>query len=287
MPDRHTLFFLHGMGDTHPIDGFSTLWSAIGEAYDHKGDNAVGDFEQRYRRGFIDWHKVTEAAKLTVFDDAFSPMQPQHTLPGELLHPVAAARTFMTYFLGDVTAYVSENDNNIRVSVWTEMQKSLELGGPYSLVAHSLGSVIAFDFVFNLFVKQQLFAPVNTRFGNVDVADLRRRFRGLYTMGAPIGLFMLRKGELWKPGDPSRNGGPAFSTIKNPLSSPDHSWLNFWDKQDVIAYPLEGLFATNAAYNAGRPLQDSEVSTGLEPISAHLGYWKCADVAAEIAHDLA
>jgi hypothetical protein len=286
MTDRHTLFFIHGMGDTRPIAGFSTLWSKIAEAYDHKGSNNVGDFEDRYRPGFVDWHKVTETAKLTVFDDAFSPMQPQHDLVGDLLHPIAAARTFMTMFLGDVAAYVSDNDNNIRVTVWTELQKQLELGGPYSIVGHSLGSSIAFDFLFNLFVRERLFSPVDELFPKVNVVDLQQRFRGLYTMGSPVGLFMLRQGALWKANDPALAGGPAFSNIKNPLRSPQHSWLNFWDKQDIIAYPLENLFQANAAYNSGRPLRDVAVDTGLEPVTAHTGYWKSDEVAAKIAADL-
>jgi hypothetical protein len=282
MNEKHTLVFIHGMGDTQPIESFDCLWAKIRESYDRRESRRVGDFESRYAKCFVDWHGVTEEAKSTVFEHAFGPMAAQRGLPGAALHPFAFGRTFFTFFLGDVVAYVDESPNNIRTTVWAKMKAGLAHGGPYSIVAHSLGSVIAFDFLYHLFIENVLFDPVQDP--TASIADLQRRFAGLYTMGSPIGLFMLRKGSLWKREEDARRGGPPFSEIKNPLPQ-GRTWQNFWDKQDLIAYPLERLFALNAG-NAGRPLADVPVGTGPDPISSHIRYWSSAEVAEKISETL-
>lgn len=284
MSTKHTLFFMHGMGDNEPLKGFEHLWAEIRRAYAGRSGTTRADFDARFEPGFVDWHDVTLAAKLAVFREAFANMEPQELKPTSLLHPVAAARTFMTFFLGDVVAYVSETDNSVRRSIWAAMRPRLRSSGPYSIVAHSLGSVIAFDFAFSLYEKGQLFWPVTDP--EADIPDLQRRMHGLFTMGSPIGLFMLRKGDLWQAGRPSLGGAAMFGEIKNPLPRAAQIWLNFWDRQDVIAYPLERLFARNSAYNQARPLEDREVTTGWDPVSAHVGYWRDEGVARAIAQAL-
>jgi len=184
-------------------------------------------------------------------------------------------RTFMTFFLGDVVAYVSDNDNNIRRTVWSQMQSLLAKNAPYSIVAHSLGSVIAFDYIFNLFDRGILFRPLTA--SPEEVETLKNGFASLFTMGSPGALFMLRQGKLWDP----QVGGDHFAKIKNPLPASSR-WLNFWDKEDIIAYPAERLFRRNPE-NQQKPLEDVEVQTGNLVVNSHLGYWSNAEVARRIA----
>ena len=283
MSQKHTLFFIHGMGDSEPLKGFESLWSELRAAYSKRPGGSRAGFDERFEPGFVDWHEVTKAAKVEVFRDAFHGIDPQPPRITSLLHPVASMRTFMTFFLGDVVAYVSENDNNIRRSIWAAMRPRLRGDGPFSIIAHSLGSVIAFDFLFHLLVLGQVFPPVDEP--ELDPRDLQRRFQGLYTMGSPIGLFMLRNGALWRPGDPARDTPGMFSNIINPITGSDRRWLNFWDPEDIVAYPLERLFASNPD-NVGRPLSDREVTTGWDPVRAHVNYWSDEGVATAIAHAL-
>jgi hypothetical protein len=272
---QHTLIFIHGMGDTRPLDGFEALWSGIRDRYDRRPGKQDGDFDRQHQACFVDWHAVTVHAKRLLFDDAFQPLQPEDSLPGALAHPFAFGRTFFTFFLGDVVAYVDEGPNDIRTTVWKIMKQGLANGGPYSIVAHSLGSVIAFDFIYHLFEEGRLFDPVSDP--DASVPELQARLRGLYTMGSPVGLFMLRNGTLWR-------GPQPFRAIKNPL--PDgRVWQNFWDEEDLVAYPLGRLFATNPA-NDGKPLLDVPVGTGPDPVSAHIRYWYSRDVADHIARSL-
>jgi hypothetical protein len=64
-------------------------------------------------------------------------------------------------------------------------------------------------------------------------------------------------------------------------------WINFYDKDDVIAYPLKGL---NTIYNE-RVVEDREVNVGnwfeaWNPLS-HNGYWTSPQVYEPIAASLA
>jgi hypothetical protein len=148
-----------------------------------------------------------------------------------------------------------------------------------SLIAHSLGSVVAFD----------------TLNENVDHneewkgADYRPA--NLFTMGSPIALFTLdldREFELRLPDrvdqggdheetghDESQGHGHHHRIVQN-----DGVWYNFLDAQDLIAYPLEILFKDRFL------LEDIVVQTGTNPRKAHDGYWENEEVADTIARRL-
>jgi hypothetical protein len=58
-------------------------------------------------------------------------------------------------------------------------------------------------------------------------------------------------------------------------------WLLFYDVDDVLGFPTRPLFSPE------RALHEIEVRTGLEPLSAHLGYWRNVRVQEEVANLLA
>jgi hypothetical protein len=273
---KHVLVFIHGMGDSEPQKGFKALWDGIASRYNDLGRGAFGE---RYERCDVAWHGVTAAPQHKVFEDAFSPMEESKSL----LKPQATARTFVTHYLGDVVAYVDEADNGIRREVWRRMAPQLQDCERYSILAHSLGSVIAFDFLFHLFEEGVMFdaggEPVDG--GGPPVTKLKERFAGFYSMGSPIGLFMLRKSAYWRA-----NPAGLFTRIKNPVPA-RAVWHNFGEDDDFIAYPLERLFANNPD-NAGKEIRDIEVdNAALNPIAAHTGYWENQEVAKTIATSLA
>jgi hypothetical protein len=153
----------------------------------------------------------------------------------------------------------------------------------FSVIAHSLGSVIAFDFLYHLLINDKIFDAGGKPLpeGELSAAELKPRFAGLYTMGSPIALFMLRNSKPWQT---SPSDTPDFSSIRNPIPA-GGVWKNFWDDEDVVAYPAERLFAHNPE-NPPRVLEDVNVSTGWNPVSAHIGYWDSDDVAKGIAGSL-
>lgn len=288
---KHILFFIHGMGESYSENQYDVLWTGIAKAYCEQCQVPIDIFNNQFERVFINWQSVTSDAEITIFDAAFPQLEvTQKNLPfSDVMHPIRGIRKFITFFMGDVAAYVSENDNNIRSTVWQQMEPYVSKGLPYSIIAHSLGSIIVFDYLFNLFEENNLFLPQSegleyqSELSLNKISQLGVNFRHLFTLGSPIGLFLLRKGDLWKD-------GKKFNSIKNPVNDDiekgiKRTWLNFYDEQDVIAYPLENLFSLNTTRPKG-PIKDILVNTGWFAVDSHTRYWENQQVAVEISQVL-
>ena len=290
---QHSLIFIHGMGVGDPNQSYEELWKLIASHYEEIHHLDSGRFNQLFKPVFINYKDVTFGAKKHIFESAFPNLGAYEPTPWDVVNPIRPLRYFITFFLGDVTAYVSENDNNIRSTFWKQV-KTTVVDGHYSIIAHSLGSIIAFDFLYNLLEDSNLFLPSSngkqTEEFNNEVKEfnnnldkIKGNFRNLFTFGSTIGLFMMRKGTLWK-------NEASFSDIINPIHQLDdeqilHSWLNFYDNEDILSYPLNNLFNRNAT-NANRALKDIEIQTGNLVIDSHTSYWKNNEMAASIAKTL-
>lgn len=280
---KHLLIFIHGMGEGRSDEQYKTLLKAIRTEWAETKKLTEAEFDNLFDHVFVDWQTEPSQAEEVIFKLCFPNLPLGDLSLWDLGNPVRPLRHFMTFFLGDITAYVSENDNNICNTVWKYIKSALDEDKKYSLIAHSLGSVIAFDYIFNLLERENLdafFSPDNEE-GTItpeQIGKLRKNFCNLFTFGAPIGLFMMRKGELWMQ-------GKEFRGIINPIQGHQQKWLNFYDSEDIIAFPLERLFAQNPN-NADRSLKDIKVNTGFMPPGAHTLYWQNKDVAAEIAKAL-
>ena len=135
-----------------------------------------------------------------------------------------------------------------------------------SIIAHSLGSVIAYD--------------VAARFGG----EYRELVEGLglshlFTLGSPLALFSLLAYR-----DPNETHYSERGVL---LDRPDKSgeWLNFYDQQDAVAFLLENVYPTKPDV-PGRhyTIQDIRVQTGT--FHAHTNYWTSDEVAQAIARRL-
>ena len=265
---KHKLIFIHGMGEGSSRKSYEILWNNI-----KKNLQNPNNFTKNYERIDVEWQTVTYKAEKKIFNSAFPKVDPSFTPSAfSVFQPIKAARWFMTFYVGDIIAYTAdpENTNGIRKGVWEQIKAHCKTG-PYSILAHSLGSIIAFDYLYKLFETDTLLFPDG---GNTKIDSFKDHFRHLFTFGSPIGLFLLRQGKLWANNQP-------FSTIKNPVPK-GCTWLNFYDKQDVAAYPLKRLFATNKA-NKGLPLEDIEVQTGNLVFDSHTDYWENDELAINIA----
>jgi hypothetical protein len=288
---KHYLIFIHGIGERkpsdNPFDSYDDLWERVIK----KSGISEQEFEEKFGRIYTEWHiDPLQKAANTIYDAAFP------NLNSQTLNPMRGIRGFMTFFLGDVIAYVSEDVNFIRRTVWkqiwAELKQPLEQGATYSFIAHSLGAVIAFDYLFHLFnpenpadfsfipkpdpterPEDENLEPITITPSELNL--LREQFRHFFTMGAPIGLFMMRKGSLWMEGEP-------FMKLFNPVRGEGRSWYNFWDSEDAIAYPLAELFKRNPE-NANQKLVDIPVETGFLIFDSHTRYWSNKDVAQKIA----
>jgi hypothetical protein len=129
---------------------------------------------------------------------------------------------------------------------------------PLVIVAHSLGTVISFDYLWSMQREQE-----NTSFASGNT------LAGFITMGSPLALWTLR-----------------YKNFGKPISFPG-KWINIYDRDDIIAYPLKKI---NSEFERVVS-QDIELNVGnvlnsWNPLS-HSGYWQDKNVHQEIANFLA
>lgn len=127
---------------------------------------------------------------------------------------------------------------------------------PLSIIAHSLGTVISSDFVYD---RLKAHGALHENF----------IFNNFFTLGSPIALFALQYG---------------IELFKNPIHAedPDGQWVNIFDLDDPIAYPLKNL---NDAYDRAVHI-DQQVNTGGFGVS-HTRYFGNRVVQETIAAKLA
>jgi hypothetical protein len=278
---KHYLIFIQGLGEqvAEPADpGYTQFWSYLAQTY----KQTVGSgFTSEFASIYTNWHtEQLRWVEQAIFAKAFPELINDHSAVNPL-------RNLTTFFMGDVIAYLSKNVNFVQRTIWQQiwpaLKQPLQEGATYSIVAHSLGSVIAFDYLTGLFhtEKPRIFSHEPQLCGCTDMAVsekdlclLQERFRHFFTLGSPIGLFMLRQGSLWVEGIP-------FRAIDNPVRGGDRQWINFYDPEDIIAYPVKSLFRLNPE-NHDCFLEDIPVQTGLPPLEAHTHYWQNRDIAEKI-----
>ena len=102
----------------------------------------------------------------------------------------------------------------------------------------------------------------------------------LYTMGSPLAVWSLRFEDFGVP-----ITFPPAGLIE-PYNAPAE-WVNLYDRDDVIAYPLKSL---NAAYEHN-VTEDVAVNVGsvltMWNPAAHVGYWTDGEVIRRISAGLA
>lgn len=149
----------------------------------------------------------------------------------------------------------------IRAGFKNKILSIYETGQPCYIVAHSLGSIYAFD-VINELIKDKRFFDRNSR--------RTWPVQGLITIGSPIGLNLFRKGR----------------SKVNPLGVGNKMlrWLNYWDRNDpvvsgkVFGQTLQGFeIAERYRVNAddfGWVIRDRPVDSGKVWLMAHTAYWE-------------
>ena len=240
-------------------------------------------------------------------------------------------RGLMMFNFADMFYYVSDDGKNaVRYALATTVVEhlnsrniNLDPAAGYAvsltLLGHSAGSVVAFDFLFALFYvhrkiedfiasakvqsgpSQQGPAAVTASAPEVSrtITDMKRlklmaqagrlRVRRLFTFGSPITMTACRADSLLailaRDEDGSRNNridaaqyGLTTNNeqIFNPLPGP--RWINLWDKDDPIAWPVEPLIK-----QAGNEVIDVYVDVSDSVTKAHGEYWGNKDFHKEIA----
>jgi hypothetical protein len=275
MPHPIAVAFIHGIGRTEP--GYSVpLQRSIQRAFDERAAEAPSAlvFEE------INWSAALQNREDLLYErlDEAGPLG-----WGKLRH-------FMVDFAADAIAYQpAPSDRSAYDAVHLEIAGGLkrlaERAGPRAplcIIAHSLGTVIASNYVYDLTKKRKSFASseVRSAVGRTPI-ERGETLTLLYTLGSPIALWSLRYPKFGQP--------ITFPPKGLARHHPDVAarWVNVYDPDDVIGYPLKEL---NAAYRRtvteDRPVNAGSLWTGWTPLS-HTGYWSNDRLATSIATDLA
>jgi pimeloyl-ACP methyl ester carboxylesterase len=156
-------------------------------------------------------------------------------------------REFGMSFMGDVVAYQGRPVyNEIHRHLAASLRAHVRTGsGHLTVIAHSLGSVIASDFIYDHTLK--IGRALKDGFG----AD----FSNFFTLGSPLVLYAMRSvhPEVFDP-------AKVLDRFDRPVRVESESgfWLNLFDDDDIIGYPLKSV---NAHYQEA-VTADVEVEVG-------------------------
>jgi len=140
---------------------------------------------------------------------------------------------------------------------------------PLVILAHSFGSVIMSDYIYDMQKKQ-----AETANGSLDGISALEQFNtlaGFVTFGTPMALYSLQQDSTFAK--PINIVGSALpEKIKERVK-----WTNYYDKDDIIAYPLKGINETyNSLVEGDYEINVGGAATSWNP-ACHNGYWEDKD----------
>lgn len=160
-----------------------------------------------------------------------------------------------------------------------------------TLVGHSAGSILAFDLLFFLFFPDEHTFITEGIEGCEEARKLRNlaknghlRVRRLITFGSPISMTVFRnnevlrifaQGELLKPEHYGLTGN-----LQNAARLEGPRWINLWDRDDPIAWPVEPLMDAATYPDA---VEDIYVDVSDSVSAAHNAYWESTRLHKHIA----
>ncbi|GAB4511765.1 MAG: hypothetical protein OHK0046_10310 [Anaerolineae bacterium] len=198
-------------------------------------------------------------------------------------------RRYLVNYLGDVLAYqIIEGERGVYDAIHSifadTLNKLAEEAGPRApliIVAHSLGTIITSNYFYDL-QKDQMMRVSRAVRSMMGESPLERgeTLTSLYTFGSPLPIWSLGVKDF---GMPMKVPAPLLRHHHPKLEG---EWINFYDADDVLGYPLKSL---NAAYNA-EVKEDRQVNIGKwyeswNPLS-HLGYWRDKDATHPVAEGI-
>lgn len=190
-------------------------------------------------------------------------------------------RRFVIQYVGDVVAYQPvETAGHNYERVHEEIGESLNIlakkagnDAPLCVISHSLGSVIASNYFYDLQVDKG------------DAIKLSPLEKGntltlFYTLGTTLPLWSLRYHNFNRPINiPSKELPNFHPGLKG-------EWINFYDKDDVLGYPLKDVSEHyNAAVDEDRKVNVGGLFTSWNPL-CHIKYLKDKDVVDPIVDGL-
>lgn len=225
------------------------------------------------------------------------------------LNDALGLREFLVSYASDVVAYQpTPSSSHVYDAVHAVFAATLKRlaakagpDAPLVVIGHSLGTVIASNYLYDL---QAEYGPYRRAGPGPMAPALREALRDatplergetlaqLYTMGSPLALWGVRAHSAdprFDYGAPVRVPAPALATRLPEVAASREAvgWINFYDRDDILAFPLREL---NDAHREGvkedRQVNVGGLLTSRSPLS-HQKYWTDDDVTDAIGRSLA
>ena len=266
------LLITHGMGKQDE-NSFGKMCSKLGKKINKHYSKNNG--KRRIIIAPVNWASVTQE-KQTLLGDNLMKKKNHKDCNGKK-RPRARlcwkfTRRFILDFISDAIAYQqSEHDqkmyNDIHQEFKTVLNDIVEEAGSDAFLciyAHSLGTVIVNNFIYDMQESS----------GESKTLETLGTLKSLYTTGSPYALWTIR-----------HQTEPPFG---KPITV--EKWINFYSKNDILAYPLGNLNDKYHDIRCEGTLIDKKVCAGgfllgWGPLS-HNGYKTNRKVIKNIAEDL-
>lgn len=257
---------IHGMGDQR-VDFAEEMGIGIRRSFSKQLMHLVPDPSSQLIIRPIQWS--------TVFADKEQVLFEKMVLDNQLDYK--GLRKFILHNVGDVIAYqqveeASHNYDRVHKFIGEKLHEiSLEASddAPLCVVSHSLGSVVASNYFYDLQFKQEHVRSIVSRSSPLEKGDTLALF---YTMGTTLPLWSLRYHNFSRPINIPSN------ELQNYYPGLDGEWINFFDTDDVLGYPLKDVDEHYYnAVNEDRKIHNKGLLTGWNPL-CHNGYFTNKDV---------
>lgn len=200
-------------------------------------------------------------------------------------------RRFIFNVTGDTLAYQpSEGRRDLYVEVHERMAEGFKNlvektspDAPLCVLAHSMGTIVAHNFLYDMQNEEE------GTYGKSNESDTpleRSETLALFvTCGSPLAIWRLRFGDAYKAIDfPGKSVEKRYPNLQP-------KWLNVYDKDDVLGYPISDLTEGYKTLAEKGYLEDRQQNVGAfwkswNPLS-HKGYFRDENSLDELAGYLA
>jgi len=148
----------------------------------------------------------------------------------------------------------------------------------FTFLGHSAGAVIAFDLLFHLFhptsspYKEHCFVDHEAKEQSLKLRELAQtgqfQLRRLYTFGNPLIAMAMRHSRVVEAIAAGEKLNPEHYGLVPDATIPGPRWLNIWDLDDPLAWPVEPLMDTGSEM-----VSDVYVNVSDWITKAHNAYW--------------
>lgn len=280
-PDRAprplAVAFVHGMGSVEPDFAEATI-AALEDGFADRLSHAELELAEFVAEP-VYWADIPRAQEEEVW---------RRVTGGDDLDQLELRRLIFN-MAGDTLAYQPSEgrlelylDVHRRVAdVFATLAERAGEGAPLCIVAHSLGSVVVHNFLYDT----QHRPSYAGRLPEPETPLARGATLALLcTYGSPIAIWRLRFGDDYRAIEfPGREVGERFPRL-------EPKWFNLYDADDVLAYPIGDLTDRYRELRrdgllVDRRIEIGDLLTGWNPL-VHYDYLRDDDALAALADDL-